>query len=252
MKKHMTETEWNACCEPEDMLVEMLPKDATTIERKLRLWGVACCRRIWDLIIDHRSRKAVDIAEIQADGPVNEKKLLRIASAAYAAAIAESAYNSDTYAYPEWAALSIIGVLDGNGKRLRTRPPFDFGNASLNAARARATWKKKRIPVKNWSPVFDPDFDEERAIQAELLRDIFGFPFGKKPVLDPTVLEWNKGEIVIEAKKIYEGKHFEKLPQIAKLLEKAGCSNKKIIDHCRSKSLHVRGCWVIDLILGQS
>src|SRR6185295_16396258 len=31
--------------------------------RKLRLFGCACCHKIWDLLVDDRSRKAVEMSE---------------------------------------------------------------------------------------------------------------------------------------------------------------------------------------------
>ena len=37
-----------------------------------------------------------------------------------------------------------------------------------------------------------------------------------------------------------------------KLLEDAGCTDSQILDHLRSPGPHVRGCWVVDLVLGKS
>jgi hypothetical protein len=34
-------------------------------------------------------------------------------------------------------------------------------------------------------------------------------------------------------------------------LEEAGCGNTDILDHCRSQTEHVRGCWVLDAVLGR-
>ena len=36
-----------------------------------------------------------------------------------------------------------------------------------------------------------------------------------------------------------------------KLLEDAGCTNQDILAHCRKPGEHVRGCWVVDLLLGK-
>jgi hypothetical protein len=39
--------------------------------------------------------------------------------------------------------------------------------------------------------------------------------------------------------------------ELANALERAGCTDRRIIDHCRSRNRHVRGGWVLDLILGK-
>src|SRR5262249_26476215 len=44
---------------------------------------------------------------------------------------------------------------------------------------------------------------------------------------------------------------FNAMPQLAALLEEAGCTDADILAHCGEAGPHVRGCWVIDLILGQ-
>jgi hypothetical protein len=63
--KTVTEAEWLACTDPTPML-EFLRTKIT--ERKLRLFGVACCCRILHLMPDERSRRAVQVAEMFADG----------------------------------------------------------------------------------------------------------------------------------------------------------------------------------------
>jgi hypothetical protein len=40
------------------------------------------------------------------------------------------------------------------------------------------------------------------------------------------------------------------MPELAKALEGAGCADPVLLDHCRRPGEHVRGCWVIDLLLG--
>jgi hypothetical protein len=42
-------------------------------------------------------------------------------------------------------------------------------------------------------------------------------------------------------------------PVLADALQDAGCDNASVLDHCRDlKATHVRGCWVVDLVLGKT
>lgn len=86
--------------------------------------------------------------------------------------------------------------------------------------------------------------------QARLLRDIFGNPF--RPVaVESSWLAWNDGTVVKMAQGIYDDGAFDRLPVLADALEDAGCHNTDIHDHCRRPGQHVRGCWVVDLLLGK-
>jgi len=53
------------------------------------------------------------------------------------------------------------------------------------------------------------------------------------------------------ARGIYENKAFERMPILADALMDAGCEDEQIIGHCRGEVPHVRGCWVVDLVLGK-
>jgi hypothetical protein len=81
-----------------------------------------------------------------------------------------------------------------------------------------------------------------------LLRDIFGNPF--RPVrFDP---EWRTGDAVALARAMYDSRDFSAMPILADALQDAGCASDDILNHCRDTSLtHVRGCWVVDLVLGR-
>lgn len=88
----------------------------------------------------------------------------------------------------------------------------------------------------------------EGAAQVCLLRDIFGNPF--RPVtLDP---RWQSETVVALASGIYAERAFDRMLILADALEDAGCDNADILAHCRGDGPHVRGCWVVDLILGKS
>jgi hypothetical protein len=41
------------------------------------------------------------------------------------------------------------------------------------------------------------------------------------------------------------------LAVLSDALEEAGCDNADILNHCRERGQHVRGCWVVDAVLGK-
>jgi hypothetical protein len=91
----------------------------------------------------------------------------------------------------------------------------------------------------------------ESAAQALLLKDIFGNPF-RPVIVDPAWLTWHDALLVSMAQQMYESRDFRDMPVLADALEEAGCTNQDILDHCRQPDEHVRGCWVIDALLGKS
>ncbi len=72
--KPMTESDWRACQEPQKMLVALRATGKAS-ERKLRLFAVACFRRVWDLVVDGRSQRAVEVAERYADGLASDEEV---------------------------------------------------------------------------------------------------------------------------------------------------------------------------------
>lgn len=92
-------------------------------------------------------------------------------------------------------------------------------------------------------------FSDEEAIQCQLLRDIFGpmppkvFEFGQSIVI------WNNGLVKNLAQTVYDDRAFGRLPLLADALQKAGCSDADVLDHCLGCGPHTRGCWVLDSIL---
>jgi hypothetical protein len=89
--------------------------------------------------------------------------------------------------------------------------------------------------------------EKERAGQIPLVREIFGNPF--RPVSIDT--SWLTPDVVRLAQNIYDERSSSNLPKLADALEGAGCKTKDVLQHCSQPAEHVRGCWVVDLILGK-
>ncbi len=220
----MTEAEWLACTDSRPLLKEVSRKIS---DRKMRLLICACCRRVWDLLTDNRSREAVEVAEQYADGSANRADLIagrRKADAAY-----------------QWA------------RKQHGPAAFRLFCAAHLALQATSTAEKVR---------FDPREDEflrgakerkektERKARCDLIRDIMGNLF--RPVTaDLSWLTWKDGTVVNVAQAIYDERRFSDMPILADALEEAGCNNADILNHCRYQGEHIRGCWLIDLLLGK-
>src|SRR5262249_14200023 len=119
------------------------------------------------------------------------------------------------------------------------------------ADKARA-WASAQGSVTSGDP-FGPVEDLEEGLRwmADLLRELFGpLPF-RAVTVHPSWVHWNGGTVVQLARSIYEDRRFGGLPILADALEDSGCFDPDILGHCRSGGDHVRGCWVVDLVLGK-
>jgi hypothetical protein len=68
----------------------------------------------------------------------------------------------------------------------------------------------------------------------------------------PPQPSWLTPEVVALTAAIYDQSAFDRLPELADALEAAGCDDEAIRSHCRQQgAVHVRGCWVVDLLLGK-
>jgi hypothetical protein len=233
----MTRKEWLACRDPEPMLQFLRAKASG---RRLRLFACACCRRLPDHA--QESWKALDVAERYADSELGERELI----AAWGPA--------SRVRYPAAAGLNM-----------------DLGNYAAAAAAAAATpfWDSKsgthvqtvldiarniRIAIAV-DPDWEPDtWKAEESAQADLLRDIFGDPF--QPVaLGPS---WRTSAVLALARAAYGDRPLRsgtlnttRLAILADALVEAGCGDADILGHVRGAGPHVRGCWVLDLVLGK-
>lgn len=220
----MTEAEWHTCRESSKMVEFIRLK---TSDRKLRLFACACCRRIWDLLVDARSQAAVEFAELYADGGVNRVTLLEARD--------EARQAKQLRSHSDPVGLATSAAFDA------TR---DTGRSAAENCLAEASRAVSEVDTNHCD-------ETELQKQADLLRDIVGNPF--HPVaLDPLLLAWDSGLIPKLAHGVYDDRAFDRLPIIADALEEAGCTDADILSHLRSGGAHVRGCWVIDPLTGRS
>lgn len=85
----------------------------------------------------------------------------------------------------------------------------------------------------------------QQAILAEpLLRCLIPNP--RTGTIDP---QWRTRTAVLLARQMHESRDFSAMPILADALQDAGCDNADILDHCRGPGPHVRGCWVVNLVL---
>lgn len=229
----MTEGEWLSFKAPESML-EHLRGQAT--ERKLRLFACACCRRIWHLIGDERGRTAVEVAERYADNLTGAEEL----RAGWTAASGDDLPDDNPEESAHLAALTATFCACHNSNCLH--------RASSSASDA--VFYTAYAVEGNEDLAYDAE-EAESADQCRLIRDIFGNPF-RLAKIDQSCLGWNDGTVPKLAQAIYDDRRFEDLPILADALEDAGCHNADILAHCRQPGEHVRGCWVVDLLLGKT
>jgi hypothetical protein len=108
----------------------------------------------------------------------------------------------------------------------------------LTTALGDEAWLLRRPAVDGFLGRRDP-------VASALLRDVFGRPFGRGP-FHPA---WRTADAIGLARAIYDDRAFDRLPILADALLDAGCDDDDILNHCRGAGPHVRGCWVVDLVL---
>jgi hypothetical protein len=191
-------------------------------ERKLRLFSVACCRSVWPMLPDQRTRKAVEIAERFSDGLVSQRERAEAAERAEEKACEN---ETDELDHPSWAAYWAAAPEAHQSAEM----------SSLNAAAERS--------------------DQPEVIkQTHFLRCIFGNPF--RPVTVDSA--WQTPAITSLAQAAYEERILpggeldaQRLAVLADALEEAGCPEQAMLDHLRHPGPHVRGCWPVDLLLAR-
>jgi hypothetical protein len=246
----MTEAEWLACTDPQPML-EFLRRKAS--DRKVRLFAVACCRRVWSSLEHEEFRDAVRKAELFADGLADRSEMLQASEKALpifvklhdgkdngpGAALAASRFPSP----PKSFLQRIADALDDpwwEDEMDKGDPLAPALVTARRAARAAAYLRGERNVLD--APA---TFAEHRE-QTHLVHCLFGNPFRPRPACGA----WLTREVKALADGIYAERTFDRMPLLADVLEASGCTNADLIEHCRSGRQHARGCWVVDLVLG--
>jgi hypothetical protein len=244
----MTEEEWNR--HPPDGWRMLYHAEEIGSERKLRLFLIACCRRIEHLLIDTRSKTALAGIERHVEGHSTTTELGRLGDLAKEAADAAAPVPYDLEdeldPYPPTAAPDAIRYAASlNLTTALDNKPTALTNATYLACNAVGGSVFRRTNNVEQARAASA---AEIAIHAVLLRDIFGNPF-RPATFDPA---WRTSTAVALARGMYESRDFTAMPILADALQDAGCDNDDILNHCRGPGPHVRGCWVVDLVLGKS
>jgi hypothetical protein len=212
------EATWLSCTDPKPLL-DFLRGGRTASDRKLRLFAVACCRRIWLHMPDECSRQAVEVGERYADGLTGDETRDAV-----------------------WQAI--------RGLKEAAVADQDFERAAHLRGTERPVYDTMRRGTFYISSLVD---DRDMCL---FLRDIFSNPFRATPAIGPSVLRWNSGTVPRLARAAYEQRSLpegrldsSRLAVLADALEEAGCQNDEVLGHFRGQDGHWRGCWVLDAIL---
>jgi hypothetical protein len=216
----MTEPEWLARTDPKAML-DFLKGKAS--DRKLRLFAVACLTSSPELL---------------------------------PAAALEGCRRVERFADGNWPPHFVLA--EQPWTEMALRPEQEIGKVAKKACLAAANlyWSDRNRDVcLNAFLGHSRGLKVKSATQAALLRDIFGNPFRPAPVAPG----WRAPQVVTLAQAAYEQRELPagslapaRLAVLADALEEAGCTDPAILNHCRRPGAHVRGCWVVDLLLGKS
>ena len=214
----MDEQTWFACEDPHAML-DAVRSHRRLSDRRWRLFGTKCCDRLSHLNLARMSVSALRVSEHYADGLAEVVELNR----AYAQAFDVATEYQQLDGPPVAAGFAALATC------YAAHPDESADDVAHYARRALAS-------------------ETEASYQADLLRDIFGNPF--RPVtIDAS---WLTSDVLALARGIYDERAFDRMPILADALQDAGCNNDDVLRHCRGGNAHVRGCWVVDSLLGKA
>jgi hypothetical protein len=273
----MTESEWLSCTDLERMLSH-LEKSREISHRKLRLFACACARTAWEAITDPRSRRVVEVGERFADGQASRGELAGAWREALTALPDQGGANFDAARAalaaggfsPDWAARyaheeSVVREALFNSARVAASTAAWVAARRADAAglhRSLQAALTEPLPTATWDTMREQARLAARGTpwaraytsaahgQCEILRDLVGNPF-RRVAVHPEWLTWNNRTAERLARAIGAEGDFAQLPILGDALEEAGCTDQEVLGHCRRKDGHVRGCWLVDRLLGR-
>jgi hypothetical protein len=276
----MSEREWLVCTDPWLMLEFVHGKCS---DRKLRLLATNACRRMWHLLVDERSRHAVLMAELYADGLATADELLEVRTQALAvfqhlertprrltdfrdpqvdaaeaavAVTAAAAFAPPGQRVPRWeyftsaigadaAALAAerIWLLE---EQLIAAEANHLRLTNHQAIRLQREDDAGTLDAGLWKELME----KELSVQPHYFRCVFGPLLFHDVTIDPRCLKWDDGALVEFAQAIYTDSAFDRLPALADMAQEAGLTRPDFLAHCRGAEPHSRGCWVVDVLWG--
>lgn len=224
----MNKKGWLSESDPDKML-DYLESNGKSSPRKFRLFACACARTAWKLIEDASILKAIELAEQFADGMIDRKKL-------------NAAERKADKAKQSRLPAKITAEFLANSAGVNTAQLSDYGAATMVASNIHQLAAMKSRGADQ----------AERIRQCECIRCLFGNPF--RPVT--LNRRWQSSTVLDLARTIYDefprqAGGYMKMHILADALMDSGCDSEEIIKHCRSDGPHVRGCFVVDLLLGK-
>jgi hypothetical protein len=251
----MTADEWDAGRSPHELLRAVRGRVSP---RKLRLFACACCRPLVGRVSPAAGGHQVTAAEQFADGRLTEAEFLsrfprrdRGGPGGRLVGIARFAFDALGWPpaeQPNWDLDEVTHELVPRAWEPGEYAEHFTNRACLHAAHARTLLVLGYDGTEPAPAAFGATMEAVAAQCAGLLRDVLGNPF-RPAGFDPG---WRTDTAVSLAAGMYDGRDFGAMPILADALQDAGCEDEQVLTHCRGPhQVHVRGCWVVDLVLGR-
>jgi hypothetical protein len=221
------------------MMLTFLQKGGWLTGRKVQLFGVACCRRVWHLLADERARGALEVSERYADGHASADELCAAHLLANQALDAARAAHHRAGGMGDPGVRALLGAVHAVWAACAAASPV--AGSLLTAG---------RVARKVQEAGEHTGLQGEQATQCNVIRCLFN-PSRSSPDLPLPVQTWNGGLVGRMAEHIYQARRFADLPVLRDALLDAGCQDTALLEHLAGADGHVVGCWGLDALTGR-